>query len=120
MRRLPDEVAGQDQRTVQPPEALAAAWGDPPIVLRCGVKKPALLRPDSSCFVANDVGWFAELDGRPVTGLQPVDEDVVFTTVGRSAYVEVTVPPAYEPAADALVDLSGAISAATQDLRPCL
>lgn len=117
---LPDQVAGQESRGVQPAGALAGAWGDPPIVLRCGGAKPPLLKRDSACFVVNDVGWFAEEDGRPVTGTEPVDGEVVFTTIGRSAYVEVTVPPDYQPPADALIDLADVISAATQDVRPCV
>lgn len=118
--QLPDHVAGQEARSVQPAYTPAGAWGDPPIVLRCGVAKPASLRPDSSCFVVNDVGWLAEQDDQPVTGSEPVDGELVFTTIGRSAYVEVTVPSDYQPAADALVDLAGAIKAATDDVRPCV
>ncbi len=117
---LPDQVAGQTSRTVQPAGALAGAWGDPPIVLRCGGTQPPSLRRDSACFVVNDVGWFAEEDGKPVTGTEPVDGEVVFTTIGRSVYVEVTVPPDYQPPADALIDLAAVISAATQDVRPCV
>lgn len=118
--QLPDRVAGQEARSVQPATVLGGAWGDPPIVLRCGVAKPASLHPDSSCFVVNDIGWLAEQDGRPVTGPEPVDSELVFTTIGRSAYVEVSVPADYQPAADALVDLADAIAAATDDVRPCV
>ena len=118
--QLPDRVAGQQARPVQPAAVLGAAWGDPPIVLRCGVAEPASLQADSSCFVVNDVGWLAERDGHPVTGTEPVDSDLVFTTIGRSTYVEVTVPDDYQPAADALVDLAGAIVAATDDVHPCV
>jgi hypothetical protein len=118
--QLPGHVAGQDARGVTPSDAPAAAWGDPAIVLRCGVDRPPALRPDSSCFVVNGVGWLTTQDGRPLSGDEPVTGEVVFTTIGRSAYVEVTVPPAYQPPADALVDLSSAISAATDDIRPCV
>ncbi len=118
---LPQRVAGEEPHPVSPTQALAAAWGDPAIVLRCGVDKPGSLQPASSCFVVNGVGWFAaDRNGRPLTGTEPVDGAVVFTTIGRSAYVEVTVPPDYQPPADALVDLSDAISTATDDVRPCL
>lgn len=118
--QLPDRVADQEARSVQPATVLGGAWGDPPIVLRCGVAKPASLHPDSSCFVVNDIGWLAEQDGRPVTGSEPVEGGLMFTTIGRSAYVEVSVPPDYQPAADALVDLAGAIAATTEDVRPCV
>ena len=117
---LPQRVAGQAVRDVHPADALAMAWGDPPVVLRCGVAKPAALRPDSACFVVNGVGWFARQNGRPVSGTEPVTAEIVFTTVGRSPYVEVAVPPDYQPAANALVDVAEAVSSATTERRPCV
>jgi hypothetical protein len=50
----------------------------------------------------------------------PLKGDLEFTTVGRSAYVEMVVPDAYQPAADALVDVAAAIKGATRATRPCL
>jgi hypothetical protein len=117
---LPDRVAGQSNRAVRPADALAAAWGDPAIVLRCGVSKPVALRPDSACLVVNGVGWFATAGGHPVTGTEPVTGPIVFTTVGRSPYVEVLVPADYQPPADALVDLSSALRRETTEQHPCL
>ena len=107
---LPDVVADQERRDVSPEDAPAAAWGEPPIVLRCGVPKPAGLRPESPCFVVNDVGWFA--DEEP--------DRVVFTTIGRSTYVEMVVPNEYSPQANALPPVAAAIQAATSELRPCV
>jgi Protein of unknown function (DUF3515) len=117
---LPDRVAGESSREVRPSGALAAAWGDPAVVLRCGVPRPVALRPDSACFVVNGVGWFATAGGHPVTGTAPVRGPIVFTTVGRSPYVEVLVPADYQPPADALVDLSSAVRRATTEEHPCL
>jgi hypothetical protein len=37
---LPEQVEGQQRRDVEPAGPLAAAWGDPAIVLRCGVGPP--------------------------------------------------------------------------------
>lgn len=96
---LPDRVLDQESRPVQPEGALAATWGDPPILLRCGVPRPAKLRANSSCLEVERVGWFAEKATR----------GYIFTTVGRSAYVEVSVPSAYQPPANALVDVGEAI-----------
>ena len=109
LAELPDEVAGQDRREVSPADTLARAWGDPAIVLRCGVPKPAELRPDSPCFVVDKVGWLA------VEGA----DDVVFSTVGRSTYVELTVPSDYAPEAGALVAVAPAITSTTTWPRPC-
>jgi hypothetical protein len=119
LNELPDTVDGQDRREIKPDDALAVAWGDPAIVLRCGVPKPAALTPISSCFVVNDIGWLATVDGREYTQSGPPDDTMVFTTIGRSAYVEVSVPAHWSPQADALTEVSSAIAAATQDVQPC-
>jgi hypothetical protein len=84
------------------------------------VAKPTALRPDSACFVVNGVGWFARQNGHPVSGTEPVTGEIVFTTVGRAPYVELAVPPEYQPAADALVDVSTAVSGATTEGHPCV
>ncbi|MGW5364717.1 DUF3515 domain-containing protein [Actinopolymorpha pittospori] len=99
MAALPAKVLEQPSRPVQPEGALAATWGDPPILLRCGVPRPAKLRSNSTCLEVEGVGWFAEKAAR----------GYIFTTVGRSAYVEMSVPSAYEPPANALVDVGEAI-----------
>lgn len=65
-----------------------AAWGEPAIVLRCGVARPAQLTPGSSDLLLGVNGVF----------FLPVKKDgsTVFTAVDRAAYVEVTVPSAYD------------------------
>jgi hypothetical protein len=94
IRSLPTTVADDlDARSVEPSDALAGAWGDPAVVLRCGVQEPAALKPTSACFEVNGVGWLATQDGKEVSGDAPVDATMTFTTIGRAAYVEVTVPP---------------------------
>jgi hypothetical protein len=107
---LPDRVDGQERRDVEPPGSLAAAWGDPAIVLRCGVADPPALRPASPCAEVNHVGWFAEERA----------ERYRFTTIGRSANVQVQVPYEYEPAADALVDLASAVRRTVPENQPCV
>ncbi len=108
---LPDLVLEQEPRGVQPADASAAAWGDPAVVLRCGVERPAGLKPSSPCFVANDVGWFAD---------ESNDSEVVFTTIGRSTYVEVTVPAEYPQPSGALAELSAAVMGSTTEVLPCV
>jgi hypothetical protein len=100
-KALPRTVAGQGRHAVSPPSNRTAAWGDDPIVLRCGVGTPAALQPTSELTTVDGVDWLPEtLEGASR-----------FTTVGRIAYVEVTVPDSYATAADALVDLGPAIRA---------
>ncbi|MGH3367901.1 MAG: DUF3515 family protein [Nocardioidaceae bacterium] len=107
---LPDMVAGQARRKVSPRDALAAAWGDPAIVLRCAVPEPAALRPSSPCAEVDQVGWLAERQ----------QGSYRFSTIGRSTVVQMQVPYDYEPAADALVDVAAAIRHAVPELEPCV
>jgi hypothetical protein len=88
-------------------------------VLRCGVRRPPALRPTSSCFEVDHVGWLATQEGRPVSTTSPITGTLDFTTIGRSVYVEVSVPDAYQPQADALADLAAPVTAATRSVHPC-
>ncbi|MEV5827445.1 DUF3515 domain-containing protein [Spirillospora sp. NPDC052242] len=99
--RLPEKLHGQDRRDTAPETALTAAWGSPPIGLRCGVPRPATLRPESQLVTINGINWYPT----------PSDPPVTYTAVARQAYVEVTVPPEYHPAGDVLIELSPAIKA---------
>ena len=69
------------------------------MVLRCGVGVPSALTPTSTLQVINDVDWLPE----------ELSAGYLFTTVGRTASVEVSVPDAHRPEANALVDLAAAI-----------
>lgn len=99
--RLPDEVAGQTVTATEPQSPLTSAWGTPSIVLRCGVGVPAALTPTSQLLTVDGVDWLPE----------QLTEGYLFTTVGRSVNVEVSVPSRYSPEADALADLSPSIAA---------
>jgi hypothetical protein len=97
--RLPQKLHGRSRRETAPSSPLVTAWGSPAIVLRCGVPRPVALRPTSELAVLNGVSWLGVPPERPVT----------FTAVGRRAYVEVTVPRAYEPPGDVLIELADPI-----------
>ncbi|WP_233525994.1 DUF3515 domain-containing protein [Actinomadura spongiicola] len=99
--RLPEKVHGQQRRDTTPETPLTAAWGSPPIALRCGVPRPPSLRPMSDLVEINGVNWFGH----------PADRPVTFVAVSRQAYVEVTVPPKYNPAGDVLIELGPLIQA---------
>lgn len=96
---LPDQVEDQPRRETDPPSPLTAAWGKAPIVLRCGVGRPAAFEPTSEVAVVNGVKWFPE----------EREDGYVFTTWGRIVNIEVTVPGDYEPEVNPLVDLGPAI-----------
>ncbi|MBM7800568.1 hypothetical protein JOE57_003489 [Microlunatus panaciterrae] len=105
---LPGQVLDASRRETNP-GVLSAAWGDPPIVLRCGVPQPAAMTQASQCFEVNGVGWLAE-EGKG---------GFLFTTIGRPALVELGVPDAYAPEANALVDVAAAIQAHDPVQQPC-
>lgn len=59
--RLPAKVNGLPQHDLKPVSGLTAGWGDPPIVLRCGVPRPAADASASTDGVEVDgVGWSIE------------------------------------------------------------
>ncbi|MDQ3463184.1 MAG: DUF3515 domain-containing protein [Actinomycetota bacterium] len=82
MGGLPLVLADSQARPVRSASAYAAAWGDPPIVLRCGVPAPPELAADSSLLQINGVAWFTE----------PGEDGTVWTAVDREVYVDVQVP----------------------------
>jgi hypothetical protein len=95
---LPGRLDGRTATPVSPKSSLTAAWGDPPVVLRCGVARPRSLRPTSELIKINNVSWF----------LHETGDAYVFTTYGRVAFVEVRVPTSVprEQATAPLVDLA--------------
>lgn len=83
----------------QPDSPFVVAWGDPPVVLRCGVARPSTLAAGSSDFVlgVNGVNFFQSKHGKAR----------VFTAIDRAAYIEVQVADSYAqpplgPLADAI------------------
>ena len=89
MGKLPLELAGQPSRRVQSDTPYVYAWGDPPVVLTCGVD-----RPD---------GWVATASGIQINGvLWHVDtsdpDTTVWTAVDRPVYVEIRLPAGVDSA----------------------
>lgn len=103
--KLPSRMSGHDRRAVSPASPLTAAWGDPPVVLRCGVPLPASMPPTAELTVVNGISWFPAGSAASGSGSGPG----LFTEVGRQARVELTVPPADEPAGRILVRISDLI-----------
>jgi hypothetical protein len=112
---LPKTVDGAERRTVEPSGAPAAAWGDPAIVLRCGVSTPAEFDEFATCQEANGVGWF--IPEEQITGEA---ESITMTTIGRAVNVEVSLPPEHWPPANAMVDLASAIEQTVEETDPCV
>src|SRR6185437_7898844 len=57
---LPSRVAGLDGRPTSPTGDTTAAWGGTPVVLRCGVVRPAALEPTSDLTTVDGVDWFPQ------------------------------------------------------------
>ena len=113
---LPGRVDGARRRAVDPADAhTSAAWGDPPIVLRCGVGRAEGFDRFATCQEVNGVGWFVpeeQFTGEPV--------EVTMTTIGRRVNIEVVLPEEHWPPAAAMVDLAPAIRQAVPETDPCV
>lgn len=83
MGTLPLELAGAPSRRVDSDTPYAYAWGDPAIVLICGVDRPAGFVAGVSVIQINGVQWYVDTSDPDAT---------VWTTVDRSVHVEITLP----------------------------
>jgi hypothetical protein len=89
MGQLPLELAGETSRRVESDSPFAYAWGDPPVVLICGVDPPAGYVTGAPTIVISGVAWFVDTSDRDV---------VVWTTVDRTVPVQVRVPASSDSA----------------------
>jgi hypothetical protein len=89
---LPATLPGDQQpwsrrELAKPAPPATAAWSDPthqPVVLRCGIDRPAELTPTSQLRVVSGVQWL------PVVG----DGATTWYLVDRQVYVALTIPAA--------------------------
>ena len=96
---LPAELAaGTSRRPVLPASGRTAAWGDPPITLRCGV--PVGDQKDQP-FGADGVLWAVHDTG---AGQR-------WTTTDRAVNIAIDIPDRYEAQAEIIIRLSPAIKA---------
>jgi hypothetical protein len=104
---VPTTVLDRGAVAAGQPVAGVRTWGDPPVVLRCGLDP---LGPTSlPCLAVDGVDWVVDDGGDPL----------VFTTYGRDPAVEVAVPLSYgrENATGALVDLGPAVATIARSAR---
>lgn len=108
---LPAEVDGADRDDPSPASALTAGWGDPAIILRCGVERPPKMLdpkvaeghdPDAVPGGVEGVRWLME---------KRDDGGYRFTSALRRVYVEVDVPEGRD-SSGVLIDLAPAIKKA--------
>lgn len=89
MSTLPLELAGELSRPVQTESPFAYAWGEPAVVLVCGVERPAGWTVGASAIQINGVQWYVDTTD---------PENTVWTTVDRPVYVEVSLPASVDSA----------------------
>ncbi|MFE0134162.1 DUF3515 domain-containing protein [Streptomyces sp. NPDC059037] len=83
-KQLPEKVDGLVRADPEPKSALTAGWGDPAIILRCGVPRPPKMNDaEADGVTVNGVNWLLE---------EQDDGSFRFTSTLRKAYVEVTLP----------------------------
>lgn len=113
---LPATLAEEPRVAVQPEDALGAAYGDPVIVVRCGVPVPAEFDETASCEEFDGVGWYV-----PPEQLDDQSADVTLTTPGYRPVVEVSVPGIYRPdgPANALAELADAVRSTLREDQAC-
>jgi len=112
---LPSTVDSASRRDVEPSGAPAAAWGDPAILLRCGVAMPESFDEFATCQETDGVGWFI-----PEEQMTGEGESITMTTIDRAVNIEVTLPPEHWPPANAMVDLAPAIKRYVEQTDPCV
>jgi hypothetical protein len=81
----PGEVSGMERRDTSPSNPAVAAWGDPPVIARCGVAAPA--PTETECLEVDGVGWIPT----------PLSDGTRFTSFGTEPAIEVLVPGDYAP-----------------------
>ncbi len=79
----PTTVGGESSRVTAVDSNTVAAWGDPPILARCGA--PIVGPTTDQCLDIGGVDWVAK----------QLEDGVRFTTFGRDPAIEVLVPDAY-------------------------
>lgn len=94
---LPDSLGELQRRGIRGDSKSAAAWGDPPVALRCGA--PAPPGPVGQVIDVDGVGWVPA----------PDDAGVTWTTTGRRLTVLVRFPKRYDSQGPRLALLSPAV-----------
>jgi hypothetical protein len=96
---LPVSLGGALLRETNPDSSGTKAWGDPAIVLRCGVAVPEAFSTASQLLTVNNVNWYPE----------ELQAGVRFTSMETIEFVEVSIPSDYNSTAEILTELSSAI-----------
>ena len=112
---LPDTLVGEKAVEVTGATAYGAAWGDPAIVLTCGVDAVDLADVPQ-CVDADDIGWLVSDEDAEGEG------DATFTADGYRPRVRLEVPEDYLPerGAGALAELAAPLKQHLKLKESCL
>jgi hypothetical protein len=91
---LPDTLAGHDRVEAAGDTEYGAAWGDPAIVLTCGVGVPSDFTDTSTCVKINRTGWYVPDD---VLLSDDQSLDVTTTEMLYRPRVRLFIPGDYRP-----------------------
>jgi len=111
LQNLPVRLDGLAPRAVHPvPDSpFVVAWGDPAVLVRCGVARPKDLHPGST---AQFTGFgSANSKDKVYFDVTSSGSDEIYTSVDRAVYVEITLPSKY-PGGTYVTDLAAAIAKA--------
>jgi hypothetical protein len=103
----PKTVGGQTLRSTSSSSDAVRAWGDPPVIARCGL--PPIGPTTDTCLDVSGIDWVAH----------QLTDGVRFTTYGRTPAIEILVPGAYKPEPLLLPAFGKAASAIPQGERRC-
>ncbi|QIX26180.1 DUF3515 domain-containing protein [Nocardioides sp. JQ2195] len=106
---LPSELADQESVEVSPDGALGRAWGDPAIVVTCGVPMPEEFDKFSACWETDGVGWFVP-DGQ----VEDPAADVTLTTIGYAPNVQIHLPGELRPPDAVTVEVGAVVKETLQ------
>ncbi|MBC7310251.1 MAG: hypothetical protein H5T81_09540 [Tetrasphaera sp.] len=81
----PETVSGHERVATSPEGSWVAAWGDPPIIARCGI--PALEPTSLDCVGVDDVDWI----------VRELSDGMAMSSYGTDPALEVLVPDVYGP-----------------------
>jgi hypothetical protein len=92
LEHLPVQLHGLDPRVVHttPDTPYVVAWGDPPVILRCGVDRPAGLHAGATKQLLSATGRSG-----PYFDVTHSGSDEVWTVIDRPVYISVAVPVQY-------------------------
>jgi hypothetical protein len=92
LQKLPVQLGRLAPRVVHttPDSPDVVAWGNPPVVLSCGVARPAALHPFSGAGVYSATG-----KAGPFFVVTSAGGDEIYTAIDRAVYVSIAVPAQY-------------------------